>query len=497
MGRATLVALVVTGMATVGSGVAFAHGDGHQHHERHHGFGDDFGYGRGHGATVEGGSSTVAGVFQQNTAQTHGQNTNCSNTEDRFNGPSMLSGGRTVFRCVTGDASFNKDTVVEHRGAHVLGGSSAGDVNQQNTAQQGRQNTNCNNANGPGITLTGGRTDGRCVNLDGSRNKETLVRSGGAKTSGGFSPENIVQQNTAQEGRQNNDCANPNDLFATVSGSRTDHRCANRDGSRNKHAVVKRRGAEADGGSGGLTTVFQQNVSQEGRQNNKCGSPSIEFPTLTGSRTDSRCRNRDHSRNKGTLVESGGAEADGGSSATGGVSQQNTAQEGRQNNNCDNHNGQFDFTLQGARVRERCFTEDGSLNKGTLVKGGGARADGGSVSARFAVVGQQNTAQEGRQNNSCGNHDNARTTLTGSRTEDSCAAIDRSANVGAAEVSRGADTDGGSSVMNLFQQNTAQEGRQNNACGNPNSLTLTATGSRLRTGCLAVDESRNFDTVER
>ncbi|WP_260327785.1 hypothetical protein [Streptomyces sp. Ag109_O5-1] len=51
-------------------------------------------------------------------------------------------------------------------------------------------------------------------------------------------------------------------------------------------------------------------------------------------------------------------------------------------------------------------------------------------------------------------------------------------------------------VGNLVQQNTAQEGRQNNSCGNPNHLTLTATGSRNQVECVAVDRPTSTKTVD-
>ncbi|MEV6317548.1 hypothetical protein [Streptomyces sp. NPDC051776] len=63
----------------------------------------------------------------------------------------------------------------------------------------------------------------------------------------------------------------------------------------------------------------------------------------------------------------------------------------------------------------------------------------------------------------------------------------------AAEV--GARATGGSGTLDVFQQNTAQEARQNN--GNPNNLTLTATGSRTQAHCVAVDRSTNIGTVNR
>ncbi|MFG2191071.1 hypothetical protein [Streptomyces sp. NPDC048639] len=49
----------------------------------------------------------------------------------------------------------------------------------------------------------------------------------------------------------------------------------------------------------------------------------------------------------------------------------------------------------------------------------------------------------------------------------------------------------------MFQQNTAQEGRQSNNCGNPNNLAFTLSGGRATAQCTATDESRNIDSDYR
>ncbi|CAM5457703.1 hypothetical protein [Streptomyces aurantiogriseus] len=67
--------------------------------------------------------------------------------------------------------------------------------------------------------------------------------------------------------------------------------------------------------------------------------------------------------------------------------------------------------------------------------------------------------------------------------------------MGTREIGHGAKAEGGSSAMGLSQQNTAQSGRQNNNCGNPNDLTVTATGSRRQVQCTAVNRSTNIGTV--
>ncbi|MFE1753173.1 hypothetical protein ACFW88_21970 [Streptomyces anandii] len=63
------------------------------------------------------------------------------------------------------------------------------------------------------------------------------------------------------------------------------------------------------------------------------------------------------------------------------------------------------------------------------------------------------------------------------------------------DIGHGARAAGGSSEAALFQQNTAQEGRQNNSCGNSNDLTLSASGSRVQDQCVAVDRSTNIGST--
>jgi len=193
----------------------------------------------------------------------------------------------------------------------------------------------------------------------------------------------------------------------------------------------------------------------------------------------------------GGFVKGDGAEANGGSAA-GTLSQQNIAQESRQNSNCANPN-EVTFVVSG-RVEGRCFEKDASFNKHARFKGGGAEANGGSA---VADAFQQNIAQEGRQNNNCANPNGSSLEATGGRAEVDCVTVDRSDNVHTTEIGRGAEADGGSSAVDLFQQNVAQEGRQNNNCGNPNNVTVTASGSRSRTQCLAFDDSKNIGSLYR
>ncbi|WP_189935312.1 hypothetical protein [Streptomyces aurantiogriseus] len=447
------------------------------------------------GARAEGGSS-ASSVFQQNTAQEGRLNNNCANP----NGSNTnVSGGRRESGCVNKDASRNKHTTVKGGGAHAEGGSSTGSiVVEQNTAQEGRQNNNCANPNTSNVTATdGGRQKNGCVNKDASRNKHTVVKSGGARAEGGSATGDVAQQNTAQEGRQNNNCANATNSGVTASGGgRQKNGCVNKDASRNKHTVVKSGGAHAEGGSSTGGNVFQQNTAQEGRQNNNCANANASNVTASGGgRQKNGCVNKDASRNKHTVVKSGGAHAEGGSTSGGTLIQQNTAQEGRQNNNCANPNISNVTATDGGRQKNGCVNKDASRNKHTVVKSGGAHAEGGSTSG--GSVSQQNTAQEGRQNNNCANPNDSGIELTDSDAELRCLTVDESTNVGTVEIGDGAEAEGGSGGMDLLQQNTAQSGRLSNNCGNPNNLTVTATGSSTRAQCVAADRSTNIGSVHR
>ncbi|WP_019887352.1 hypothetical protein [Streptomyces purpureus] len=443
-------------------------------------------YTEGGGAVVEG-SSSEAGVLQQTTAQEGRQNNNCANQNGNDLG---LTGGRSVGRCENADESLSTHTLHRGGGAVVEGGSGVVGVSEQNTAQEGRQNNNCLNSSDAVAQLIGGREEGRCGNEDVSVSKHTLHQGGGARADGGSDTSVIDQQTTAQEGRQNNNCAHDNFAFTEAIGNRAEGRCENKDASFDEGTLVKGGGAHAQGGTGRSTD--HQITAQEGRQNNNCANDSVTNADVSGGRVRSLCANDDQSVNKGTVVKGGGAQAASGS-GTDILDQQTTAQEGRQNNNCANQNGTVSG-LTGARIDTRCRNHDGSFNRETFVKGGGARAEGGSS---LGDITQQNVAQEGRQNNNCANPNGSSVELTGGRHEVDCTTVDESANVGTTDIGQGAETEGGSSLLGLSQQNTAQEGRQNNNCANPNNLTVTGTGSRSTTQCLAIDRSRNIDSHTR
>ncbi|WSQ15047.1 hypothetical protein OG604_49185 [Streptomyces sp. NBC_01231] len=447
------------------------------------------------GARAEGGSSTGGGVIQQNTAQSGRQNNNCANPN--FSSVSASGGGRQESGCVDKDASHAKHSVVKGGDARAEGGSTpVNTVGQQNTAQSGRQNNNCANPNSSNVPASGGgRQESGCVNKDASHAKHSVVKGGDARAEGGSSTvTHVFQQNTAQSGRQNNNCANPNNSTVSASGGgRQESGCVNKDASHAKHSVVKGGDARAEGGSAAGSTVYQQNTAQSGRQNNNCANPN-RSAAESGGRQESGCVNKDASHAKHSVVKGGDARAEGGSAA-GTVIQQNTAQTGRQNNNCANPNTSSVFANGGGRQKSECVNKDASHAKHSVIKGGDARAEGGSSTG--GNVFQQNTAQTGRQNNNCANPNESTIGVTDSDAEIRCLTVDESTNKGTVEIGDGAEAESGRSALDLSQQNTAQSGRQNNNCGNPNHVTLTPTGSRHQVQCTAVDRSTNIGSVHR
>ncbi|MEV6314070.1 hypothetical protein [Streptomyces sp. NPDC051776] len=561
---ATMLVLTVSGWGVAGTGTAYAEtGPGHEGKAKAAGKG--FAHGGRAKARAQGGSATVGGeLFQQNVAQSARQNNNCNNTNAEDETIS-LTDSRATGRCVTADGSLTAFSRVHNGPADAEGGSATASLVQQNTAQRGRQNNNCNNANSADIS-NAGRLEGRCTDQDLSITEHAHIKSGGARVDGGSTTGgDVIQQNTAQEGRQNNNCNNLNDvsLLDVEEGSRVGLGCGNKDHSFSKHTHIKSGGARAEGGSttgadvishntaqegrqnnncnnttdfdnlevevgsreragcgnrdhsfsknthikgsgarveGGSTTgadVNQQNTAQEGRQNNNCNNLNIaDIDPTDGGRVRVQCGNKDHSFSKNTHIKSGGAHTQGGSNAAS-VEQQNTAQEGRQNNNCNNLNGDdTELDVTGGQLVARCENKDHSFNKHTHIKSGGAQTQGGFSTGGDAF--QQNVAQEGRQNNTCNNFNNTPVDVEeGARSKSSCKTVDHSTNLHITDIGGGAKTTGGAASADLFQQNTAQEGRQNNNCNNTNNLELTLTGSRTQNRCSAIDRSTNIATINR
>ncbi|MBQ0988440.1 hypothetical protein KBZ10_28830 [Streptomyces sp. F63] len=356
-------------------------------------------------------------------------------------------------------------------GAEATGGAGVAEVSGQDTALNGRQNNSCGNVPAfPGIVFDG-RSLADCAGTDRSHRTGVLGTAGGATATGGDG--GAYQQNTAEQGRQNNACGNLNSLVGMSGVTEAD--CAAADTSWSRGVVHRGDGAAATGGDGG---AYQQNTAQEGRQNNSCGNTNNT--TVSGA-TEVDCAAGNASVSKGVVHHDEGAAATGGDSVFG-ASAQDTAQEGRQNNSCGNTN------LGGTpgETHTDCAANDASVSRGAVHRGGGAAATGGD--SGFSAT-AQNTAQEGRQNNSCGN---ANAGSVFGAMEADCAATDASVSRGVIRHSGGAAATGGSGLSTLFQQNTAQDGRQNNVCGNSNGFALDSGRTQAR--CSTVDTSTENKT---
>ncbi|MER5226286.1 hypothetical protein [Streptomyces flaveus] len=355
-------------------------------------------------------------------------------------------------------------------GAKAGGGpGGAAGLLDQNTALDGRQNNACGDSQqltGSDLLGGSGRIGTHCTTSARSHSIGALTTGDGAKATAGDGV--ALQQNIAERGRQNNACGNmiESDLY----DGETNTDCTAHDHSVSRGTATHAGAAQATGGN---EYLYQQNIAQQGRQNNACGDMSQGILTST---TDAGCAAHDGSVSKGTVTRGDGATAAGGDSTLG-ASQQNFAQEGRQNNACGNLNN---VGIPGT-TDAGCAAHDGSVSKGTVTRGDGATATGGDSALTST---QQNIAQEGRQNNACGN------TNVGSVSGEAqahCAAHDGSVSKGTVTRGGGATAAGGDSALTSTQQNIAQEGRQNNACGNTNALTLDEGQTNAQ--CSATDES--------
>ncbi|MGP4001624.1 hypothetical protein [Streptomyces sp. 8N706] len=207
------------------------------------------------------------------------------------------------------------------------------------------------------------------------------------------------EENTDQDGEQNLACGNSARLVRVNLGE-TVHRkknCVDTDGHtarRSSHAG----GAQAVGG-----TLFgpQVNTAQTGRQNLHCGN-SADLVTVNVLGTideDTTCAAADHghSRRYGPGDEyARGARTLGGAS----VGQQvNTAQVGRQNLHCGNSAETLTVNVMGTiRKHANCVAADHYHGSDSaVVRRGRASADAGRVAGL-----ETNTAQNGRQNQTCG-----------------------------------------------------------------------------------------------
>lgn len=234
----------------------------------------------------------------------------------------------------------------------------------------------------------------------------------------------------------------------------------------------------------------QLNTDQDGEQNLDCGN-SARLVRLNIGKTVRRervCVDTDgHTRRHSGHPS--GARAVGG--ATLGP-QVNTAQTGRQNLNCGNSADTLTVNVLGTMHQETtCVAVDGSRSPGRDRGHGHGEHIGDAGAEGGHSVGQVNTAQTGRQNLNCGNSaDTATVNVLGTiRKHTTCVAADHSHRAGPATVHRGQASAGTTEVVGS-ETNTAQNGRQNQNCGNPGTLVDLPLGhSERETRCTVRDSS--------
>ncbi|WSQ15048.1 hypothetical protein OG604_49190 [Streptomyces sp. NBC_01231] len=206
------------------------------------------------------------------------------------------------------------------------------------------------------------------------------------------------EENTDQAGAQNLSCGNSARLVR-LNVAETMHRervCVDDDGS-TRHDSGHAGGAQAVGGT---TLGPQINTAQTGKQNLTCGNSAdlVTVNVLGTMNWDTTCMATDH----GNLPRSGGhGEYAGGARTLGGTSvgpQANTAQTGRQNLYCGNSSDTLTVNVAGTiRKYTTCAAMDHSSPHSGDTHRGRAAADAGQ-----AVGFETNTAQNGRQNQTCG-----------------------------------------------------------------------------------------------
>ncbi|MFB7370568.1 hypothetical protein ACFC0D_12100 [Streptomyces sp. NPDC056222] len=212
----------------------------------------------------------------------------------------------------------------------------------------------------------------------------------------------------------------------------------------------------------------RENTDQDGEQNLDCGN-SVKLIRLNVADTvnyDEVCVDNDgHTRRYSSNPD--------GARVTGDTAigpQVNTAQTGKQNLNCGNSTDVITVNVLGTINRDTtCIAVDRSHEGIGHGHGGGGSHTGGSEALGGTAVGQQvNTAQTGKQNLYCGNSaDTLTVNVVGTiRKRTTCVAADHSDQHGQTYSHRGRTTaDGGQAVG--FTNNTSQNGRQNQTCGDP------------------------------
>lgn len=228
----------------------------------------------------------------------------------------------------------------------------------------------------------------------------------------------------------------------------------------------------------------RENIEQEGEQNLDCGNSArlIRINLFKTVHREKVCIDVDgHTRRYGHHLH--GAEAEGDTTIG---PQFNTAQSGKQNLFCGNSADTLTINVGGTINQEITCA---ALDRGHHPMHGhprDARALGGT-----SIGEQVNTAQTGKQNVFCGNsHDTATLNVLGTiRKRTNCLAVDHSHGPGFEESRRGhALADAGQVVGT--ETNTAQNGRQNQTCGQPGTgIDLPLGQTKRDTVCTVHDGS--------
>jgi hypothetical protein len=209
------------------------------------------------------------------------------------------------------------------------------------------------------------------------------------------------QQNPDQDGEQNLDCGNSTSLIR-LNLAKTVHQeksCIDTDGHTRRHSDHPG-GAKAVGGT---TLGPQSNTAQTGKQNLHCGNSAdlitVNVAGTINQKTTCVAVDRGHGKDRPPAP----GEHVGGAQALGGISlgpQVNTAQTGKQNLHCGNSDDTLTVNVLGTiRKYTTCTAADHSHRPApTTVHRGRAFAEAGQ-----AVGSETNTAQNGRQNPTCGN----------------------------------------------------------------------------------------------
>jgi hypothetical protein len=217
---------------------------------------------------------------------------------------------------------------------------------------------------------------------------------------------------------------------------------------------------------GGAVVGGAQTIDQDGQQNLACGNSARLVNVNVGGTVHREQVCVDDGRTRHPSAHAGGARAVGGTTLG---PQVNTAQAGQQNLACGNSADLVTVNALGTMSSDTtCVAthhgDSSSEGGGHPEHAGGARARGGTT-----LGPQVNTAQNGGQNLYCGNSSDALTVNVAGTIRDTttCAATDHASPHHGFPHDGRASADAGQVVG--FETDTAQNGRQNQTCGTPST----------------------------